>query len=56
MRNFLRFNGIAVVLTLFLCIGQSAYGDTGYELWLNYKPVTDQKLLQSYMDYCKNIT
>lgn len=55
MRNFLRFNGIAVVLTLFLCIGQSAYGDTGYELWLNYKPVTDQKLLQSYMDYCKNI-
>lgn len=55
MFKFLKFKGIAAAVALFLCFSQSAYGDTGYELWLNYKPVTNQKLVRSYTDYCKKI-
>lgn len=50
MCKYLKIRSALAALALFFCVGQSALADTGYELWLNYKPVADQTLRQSYAD------
>lgn len=38
-----------------ICAYASTATDTGYELWLNYKPVQDHRLRQSYIRQCSLI-
>ena len=42
----------AVVLALFF---ENVYAENGYEFWLRYKRITDEKVLNDYKDLCKEI-
>ncbi|MCS2585413.1 hypothetical protein NXY00_24090 [Bacteroides sp. BFG-551] len=56
------FTHVSIVL-FFLCLIGSVCGyaqtsattDTGYQLWLNYKPVPDTRLKRTYVQYYSQI-
>ncbi len=51
-----RFRGGLLALILCVCANASALADTGYELWLNYKPITEDTLRDSYSAYCGSVS
>lgn len=59
MKRLYNKNTLLLFLLLIGSIGASAQTtattDTGYELWLNYKPVADSRLKESYIRYCRQI-
>ena len=53
MKNYIRY--ILALSFILIFFGKNNYAENGYEFWLRYKKVTDEKILDEYKNLCKEI-
>ncbi len=55
MTNKLNFLKQVLFVSVFLIVTNLSVADSGYELWMNYKPVKEDTLKSHYAAYCSEI-